>query len=286
MNDSVQKLISYINNVINTPYKAALEVTEMPAELVELAATLKYFGDCVIETHAFAAAMAQGNMDGAIPPIGNRVANPLRILHSALKKMTSTAEEKLASELADINDKKSSIEKYNLFISSLIQYIPQQILVLGKYNGAVLLMNEMAIMEMYSDTDYIKKITTIMSKHTITEDMPEVEVVYPGIEGNKTLLVRSYELEWEGTSAVIYAISDISETKQLEIYAYHDSLTHLYNRTYGMKKLEEWVETKKHFVLLYADLDGLKRVNDEFGHNEGDAYIINASKHLLAFPEK
>jgi len=66
-------------------------------------------------------------------------------------------------------------------------------------------------------------------------------------------------------------------------YAYHDSVTQLYNRTFGMKTLDCWIQEKKQFSLIFADLDGLKYVNDTFGHREGDLYIKNAAKHLQAF---
>jgi len=35
--------------------------------------------------------------------------------------------------------------------------------------------------------------------------------------------------------------------------------------------------------IIFIDLDGLKYINDEFGHHEGDMYILNAAKHLRLF---
>jgi len=72
--------------------------------------------------------------------------------------------------------------------------------------------------------------------------------------------------------------------KNLETKAYRDVMTQLYNRTFGMFTLDTWLEEKKKFVLIFADLDKLKYINDEFGHNEGDEYIINAGKALEVFP--
>jgi len=100
-------------------------------------------------------------------------------------------------------------------------------------------------------------------------------------------MVKTYFLEWNNSNAEILAISDISATKSkiktLEVHAYRDSLTDLYNRTFGMLTLDRWLYEKKQFVLIFADLDNLKYINDKFGHKEGDIYITNAAKHLLTF---
>jgi diguanylate cyclase (GGDEF)-like protein len=69
----------------------------------------------------------------------------------------------------------------------------------------------------------------------------------------------------------------------LEKHAYRDSITQLYNRTFGMLTLDRWLYDRKCFSLIFADLDGLKYINDEFGHGEGDIYIMNSAKHLKTF---
>ena len=81
-------------------------------------------------------------------------------------------------------------------------------------------------------------------------------------------------------------VEQLSERqRKLENRAYHDSATQLFNRTFGMLTLDNWLKEKKSFVLIFIDLDFLKRINDEFGHYEGDVYIMNAAKHLKTFSE-
>jgi len=74
-----------------------------------------------------------------------------------------------------------------------------------------------------------------------------------------------------------------SKIEELEVHAYKDTMTQLYNRTFGMLTLDSWLQEKRKFALVFADLDNLKFVNDKFGHTEGDLYILNAAKHLNAF---
>lgn len=69
----------------------------------------------------------------------------------------------------------------------------------------------------------------------------------------------------------------------LEEKAYKDSFTQAYNRAFAMNALEKHLISKKCFVIIFVDLDNLKYINDEFGHKDGDLYILNAVKHLKNF---
>lgn len=67
----------------------------------------------------------------------------------------------------------------------------------------------------------------------------------------------------------------------LEELSYHDSMTQLLNR----HALNQYTSSKKFLDrqtvgLIYCDLIGLKRINDNLGHNNGDRLIMQAS-HIL-----
>ena len=78
---------------------------------------------------------------------------------------------------------------------------------------------------------------------------------------------------------------DITETKRLgeEIreMSLRDQLTELYNRRGFLTLAEQQFKlsdrTKGKMVLFFADLDGLKWINDTLGHEEGDKAIIEAT---------
>lgn len=67
---------------------------------------------------------------------------------------------------------------------------------------------------------------------------------------------------------------------QLRQYADRDALTTCFTRNYGMHALRELLEQRKPFTLVFADLDGLKSVNDQHGHAYGDIYIATAASAL------
>ena len=83
---------------------------------------------------------------------------------------------------------------------------------------------------------------------------------------------------------------DITERKHAEEQARSlsltDQLTGLYNRrgflTLATPLLERESRTQRDLYLFFADMDGLKYINDTFGHVEGDQAITDATRLLRA----
>lgn len=86
----------------------------------------------------------------------------------------------------------------------------------------------------------------------------------------------------------IFQIQNITERKRAEA-AIHtlslaDELTGLYNRrgflAFSKQHLNSVYRTNKGVVVVYADLDGLKVINDSFGHKEGDRALAKTAELL------
>ncbi len=80
-------------------------------------------------------------------------------------------------------------------------------------------------------------------------------------------------------------ISDITErvldNKQRDYMTYHDQLTGLYNRVYFEKELKRIdVPSNLPITLVIGDINGLKMVNDSFGHAEGDTLLKSVAAIL------
>jgi len=69
--------------------------------------------------------------------------------------------------------------------------------------------------------------------------------------------------------------------EQLAYLSFHDSLTNLYNRAYFEEELKR-LDTKRQLPLsvIIADVNGLKLINDAFGHKEGDRLLISCGRVL------
>ncbi len=63
-------------------------------------------------------------------------------------------------------------------------------------------------------------------------------------------------------------------TKSLDI-AYIDELTGVYNRRFLNKFLTEDFDKFKKIAIFMMDIDGFKRINDKYGHLEGDALLVS-----------
>lgn len=87
---------------------------------------------------------------------------------------------------------------------------------------------------------------------------------------------------------IVGALLDITERKRTEetlrILSIADELTGLYNRrgffTLAEQQLKIANRMNRKILLLFADLDDLKWINDNLGHNEGDLALIEIAKIL------
>ena len=95
-------------------------------------------------------------------------------------------------------------------------------------------------------------------------------------------------------SSVQFFIMNRLDTKaqqeKLQYLSYRDALTNLYNRNRYMNVLESYQQKKGQLIrnvgVIYMDLNELKKVNDEQGHEAGDSYIRRAAQQIVAvFPE-
>ena len=69
---------------------------------------------------------------------------------------------------------------------------------------------------------------------------------------------------------------------ELEKMASHDGLTELYNRRYFYERFQEGLAraraSRQTLALIILDIDGLKKINDEYGHVVGDVMIASLAK--------
>ena len=138
------------------------------------------------------------------------------------------------------------------------------------------------------------------------EDLPRVYKILederngfrPAFEIEVRMLTKSNEWKWilyrgmvverdvHGTALrVTGTCSNIDERKHFEenlrYLSTHDALTGLYNRAYFDAEMARIALSRQFPVsILVADIDGLKLVNDSFGHAEGDRLIKQTAQAL------
>jgi diguanylate cyclase (GGDEF)-like protein len=73
--------------------------------------------------------------------------------------------------------------------------------------------------------------------------------------------------------------------EQLDMLAHEDSLVDLPNRRGFVRALERVIDRVNRYeenaALLFVDVDGLKLINDSFGHQAGDEALIQVARLLV-----
>lgn len=73
--------------------------------------------------------------------------------------------------------------------------------------------------------------------------------------------------------------------QKIKFFSQYDSLTKIYNRRAGLALLNENVPNNRRkckTCICFLDIDGLKEVNDHFGHENGDTLILDVVRVIQA----
>lgn len=94
------------------------------------------------------------------------------------------------------------------------------------------------------------------------------------------------KITFNGQPATLGVAIDITEHKQalrqVEYLSYHDKLTGLYNRVYLEDKAQEMDnQPDLPLTIIMGDVNGLKVINDAFGHQSGDLMLKKVADILL-----
>ena len=113
-----------------------------------------------------------------------------------------------------------------------------------------------------------QKICVWYEKNTITE---------------KTYLNHDTLELWDNKLYHIQNSIDVTEQLQLSVEATIDELTGIFNRNAGKKRIEELLTAEylnEDFVVVLYDMNGLKWVNDTYGHLQGDECLRRVASAL------
>lgn len=86
-------------------------------------------------------------------------------------------------------------------------------------------------------------------------------------------------------AGAVECLADVSrrreEEERFHYLAYHDFLTGLYNRAFFEEEVQRLAQGREFPVsVLVADVDGLKEVNDTWGHAMGDTLLLRMARVL------
>lgn len=102
------------------------------------------------------------------------------------------------------------------------------------------------------------------------------------------MLATYLPVEYQNKPAILGWFYDIADRRlvedQVEYMAYHDALTGLPNRALFLDRLKQAITVaereKGRVVLMFADLDKFKPVNDQYGHHVGDSLLKAVAERI------
>lgn len=98
---------------------------------------------------------------------------------------------------------------------------------------------------------------------------------------NSHIEIKSFPFYWSGSECTIHYMSEIINHK-----LYVDDLTGLYNRLFCLKSIERLILSGEQFSLAMVDIDGLNDVNQKFGYEHGDKYLLFVVEQIKRFLRK
>ena len=148
-------------------------------------------------------------------------------------------------------------------------------------------------LELPLDKDFLETCTNHDSVVLNTKKPLLVEEEYENIDGSVYIFetVKTPVMNSDNEVLGIVGVArDITarkiEEKKLRYLSYTDILTGLYNRTFFDKKIEELIKNNSFPIgVIMCDVNGLKLVNDTFGHIAGDNLIINTANIIKSVCE-
>lgn len=304
-------LFEYLRSILYDHVTEPLDLSQIDDEFLDLAKGLQVLDQCVDELKQYTKPLSTGNLSIEFPA-KNPLCMNLKNLHSNLNHLTWQAQQvargdynQKVSYLGDfsvafnqmteqLKERESLLKKehsrlqeqaklaqsYNNMLKNLSKRRKEWIFILDLENQQITYCNHNNdqeakpedICKNCSKEDYIRP--AILS-HDYSDHKNEWQ-----LEDERTgrfYSVNTFDIVWEGAKSRAHIVEDISdfkrEEKHLSDLVYIDAKTGLYNHRFIKERLNYYIGERINFSLAFVDIDGLKEVNDNYGHSEGDNYI-------------
>lgn len=306
-----------LKDIIMNTFQENIDVSALSEEWKPIGEEVNYIGNSVLELTVFARDISQGTLNGVAPSRSNYLVGHLKELRSALSHLTWQAqqvtkgdysqrvdflgefsvafntmieqlelrEQQLKEEVDKNKEIAESTKETNELLYGILDSINNWVVVTSASDGEALFINKAA-------NEYFKKEENLEVKAKLIAKIKQIFSKAPQKKWEvkhkfRTYAIDSYQMDWAGQHAFVHLIIDITDKvkkdKMMKEMAYHDTLTGLNNRWYSLEQLNKMIEEDVNFCVCFIDMDRLKYVNDNFGHNEGDAYIKFISDKLKEY---
>ena len=248
---------------------------------------------------------SEGELDRRAPVVRNdeigRISEAFNKVADALQQTVEHLNETVAAKTAELND---SNEKLLLILNStaeaifgtdlegkctfcnnsclqLMGYSDYKALLGKNIYQIVHTAGEKGAFKAKQETAAERTVQVDRKVHIVNDTFQKADGSFFDVEYQVLPQLRNSEI-----MGFVVSFADITERKQrderIQFLSCHDSMTGLTNRGCFEQRLQDIDEQEEMPVsIIYIDLNGLKMLNDIFGHSYGDALIIKAGEVLV-----
>lgn len=246
------------------------------------------------ELAAITSALGQGCFDERI---GMEAEDEFRALLHSVNQMAENIENLNANMEQMVAERTSALELEKVRFEKFFENSPEGILI---FNGELQVLNVNPAFTQFFGYTW-EEMRGVLSPKFLNTDHTEIkeklkllgegtafreEAIRRSKSGEaKWVSIIKFSFKQYGGETLYYAIySDISERKaneeRLQFLSFYDSLTGLKNRTYFELEMGKLQQTGRACGIIVCDADGLKLINDTFGHSAGDQLLKTVAQRL------
>lgn len=304
-------LFEYLRSILYDSEVKSLDIDCLDEPFQKLGMGLQYLETAVKEMKQCSAALSRGDLSNFSPARENFLCENLKNIHANLNHLTWQAKQVAKGDYSQtvsylgefseafntmteqLRERENSLkliaeeekkhakmaESYSQLLMELIARSEEEILVMSLDGKKLLYSNrrtEDKVREWEIYKKWLRQIEERKQHNDRRKELYEWKWEAEDAE-HRFYSITTGKMKWQGEWAYVHIVQEITETKakeeQLKAEAYRDMLTGIGNRFYLKEKAEEILRTGEQISVCYCDLDHLKYVNDNFGHQEGDVYL-------------
>ena len=300
-NENCEILFDYLRSILYDSTPTQIDVHSLDEDFQKLGMGLQFLDHAINELKQCSTALAKGNLSEFNPSRDNFLCDNLKNIRANLEHLTWQAKQVAKGDYSQhvsymgdfsnsFNQMTEQLKEREEHFKSEAELEKKHAETVNKYNQLLLeLIRQSNDDVLITDID---QSTILYSSHNKVRVEQENEILYYFYKNinnpcewnmkdkdNRYYHIVTINMEWQDKPSFAHFIHDITQEKneqdRLHQQAHIDALTQVGNRYYFQDEMQQFLNCKTTATLCYCDLDHLKYVNDNYGHDKGDQYICN-----------
>ena len=300
-NENCEILFEYLRSILYDSSPTQIDIKSLDSDFQKLGMGLQFLDHAIQEMKQCSTALAKGNLSEFNPSRDNFLCANLKNIHANLEHLTWQAKQVAKGDYSQhvsymgdfsnsFNQMTEQLKEREEHLKSEAELEKKHATTVNKYNQLLLeLIRQSNDDVLITDID---QSTILYSSHNKVRVEQENEILYYFYKNinnpcewnmkdkdNRYYHIVTISMEWQDKPSFAHFIHDITQEKKeqdrLHQQAHIDALTQVGNRYYFQDEMQKVLDSKTSATLCYCDLDHLKYVNDNYGHDKGDAYICD-----------